>query len=57
MKVKRKCNHLKMVDVKQPPYPNAADNLYFKQKALDIITAIVSGFGLFSAVIFLVTMI
>ena len=42
---------------KSPRYPNAADHNYFARKALDVMTAIASGFGLFSAMIFLVTMI
>ena len=36
---------------------NAADHNYFARRALDVMTAIASGFGLFSAMIFLVTMI
>lgn len=40
----------------QPAYPNAADNRYFTNKALDIITAIVSGLGFIGAMLFLVTM-
>ncbi len=39
------------------PYPNAADERYFKAKALDLLTAIVSGMGLVSAMLFLVTMV
>ena len=38
------------------PYPNAADAQYFKAKALNILTAIVSGMGLVSAMLFLVTL-
>ena len=38
------------------PYPNAADEQYFKNKALNILTAIVSGMGLISAMAFLVTL-
>lgn len=37
-------------------YPNAADERYFKAKALDLLTAIVSGMGLVSAMLFLVTL-
>lgn len=40
----------------RPAYPNAADNSYFTGKALNIITAIVSGMGFVSAMLFLVTM-
>ena len=38
------------------PYPNAADAQYFRAKALNILTAIVSGMGLISAMLFLVTL-
>ena len=57
MKNKRKYSHLRVVNTKEPMYPNAADHNYFTRKALDVLTALVSGFGLFSAMIFLVTMI
>lgn len=40
----------------QPAYPNAADNSYFARKAVDIITAVVSGLGFVSAMLFLLTM-
>lgn len=40
----------------QPAYPGAADNRYFAQKALNVLTAIVSGMGFVSAMLFLVTM-
>lgn len=57
MKNKKTYAHLKVVEARQPRYPNAADHHYFQRKALDVMTAIASGFGLFSAMIFLVTMI
>ena len=57
MKNKKTYSHLRVVETKQPRYPNAADHTYFQRKALDVLTAIASGFGLFSAMIFLVTMI
>lgn len=57
MKNKRKYSHLRVVNTKEPMYPNAADHNYFTRKALDVLTALASGFGLFSAMIFLVTMI
>ena len=57
MKHKKTYAHLRIVESKQPRYPNAADHRYFERKALDVMTAIASGFGLFSAMIFLVTMI
>ena len=40
----------------QPAYPNAADPDYFTRKALDILTAIVSGIGFACAVLFLLTL-
>jgi len=40
----------------QPAYPNAADDSYFARKAVDLITAIVSGMGFVSAMLFLLTM-
>lgn len=54
---KKKYNHLVIVNSKEPIYPNAADHSYFVRKALDVITALASGCGLFAAMIFLVTMI
>ena len=57
MKNKKRCNYLRVVNSREPLYPNAADHNYFARKALDAATAIASGFGLFSAMIFLVTMI
>ncbi len=41
---------------RNPKYPNAADDRYFTTKALDILTAVVSGMGLISAMLFLVTL-
>ena len=49
--------HLYLVQTKEPRYPNAADQNYFTRKALDVLTGLASGLGLFSAMIFLVTMI
>jgi hypothetical protein len=57
MNNKKRYSHLRIVETKAPRYPNAADHNYFARKALDVMTAIASGFGLFSAMIFLVTMI
>ena len=57
MRNKKTYSHLRIVETSQPRYPNAADHNYFARKALDVMTAIASGFGLFSAMIFLVTMI
>lgn len=56
MKKNRKYRHLKVVNTKQPLYPNAASHEYFTRKALDVMTAIVSGMGFTTAMIFLVTM-
>ena len=42
--------------VRQPMYPGAADANYFKQKALDIFTALLSGTGAVSLMVFLVMM-
>ncbi len=57
MKNKKKYSYLRIVNSKEPIYPNAADHNYFARKALDVMTALASGLGLFSAMIFLVTMI
>ena len=57
MKNKKKYTYLRIVNSKEPIYPNAADHNYFARKALDVVTALVSGLGMFSAMIFLVTMI
>lgn len=56
MKRKKKYAHLRIVNTQQPMYPNAADNNYFAQKALDVITGIVSCMGFVTAMVFLVTM-
>lgn len=57
MKQKKSCSHLSVVNSRQPIHPNAADHIYFTRKAVDVMTGIASGFGLFSAMIFLITMI
>ena len=57
MKIKNTYSHLHLVQNKEPRYPNAADHHYFQRKALDVLTGLASGLGLFSAMIFLVTMI
>ena len=44
------------LSVYHPKYPNAAGREYYRQKALDAITAVVSVIGFLSAVIFLFTM-
>lgn len=56
MKHKKRNPKLSIYKPTQPAYPNAADNNYFAAKALNIVTAIVSGMGFVSAMLFLVTM-
>lgn len=56
MKTKKRHSHLTVYKPTQPAYPNAADNRYFAAKALNVMTAIVSGMGFVSAMLFLVTM-
>lgn len=41
---------------RSPMYPGAADDNYFTAKALDILTAIVSGMGMITAILFLLTL-
>jgi len=55
MKKKNPYPHLKVIN-HQPMYPNAADSRYYSQKALDIVTAIISSMGFVSAMVFLVTL-
>ena len=55
MKNTNKYAHLRIYK-SEPMYPNAADHNYFAQKALDVMTAIVSGMGFVTAMLFLVTM-
>lgn len=52
----KKNSHLHIHRPNQPAYPNAADNHYFANKALNVMTAIVSGMGFISAMAFLVTL-
>jgi len=56
MKRTKKYSHLTVLPKEQPKYPNAADHRYFAAKALNLMTALVSGMGLVSAMLFLVTM-
>lgn len=56
MKNTKKYPHLTVYKAGQPKYPNAADNSYFAARALNVMTAIVSGMGLVSATLFLVTL-
>lgn len=41
---------------REPAYPNAADRHYFVEKAVNVATAILSGIGFVSAMVFLATM-
>ena len=56
MKTKKRNSNLTIYRPNQPAYPNAADNRYFAGKALNVMTAIVSGMGFISAMLFLVTL-
>lgn len=56
MKKTKNSRYLTIYKPGRPPYPNAADNRYFADKAVDIITAIVSGLGFVSAMLFLLTL-
>ncbi len=56
MKRQTKYPHLTVYQPRQPMYPNAADSRYFAEKAVNIITAIVSSMGFISAMLFLVTL-
>ena len=42
--------------VNQPKYPGAADRRYFIEKAINIVTAIVSSMGFITAMLFLLTL-
>ena len=57
MKTKKNYRHLTVVKSSRPAYPNAADPSYFAGKALNVVTALVSGMGFISAMLFLVTMV
>ena len=56
MKQKNHKNNLKLYKASAPMYPNAADTNYIARKLLDIATALVSGMGLVTAMIFLITL-
>ena len=51
-----KRNSVRYPSVRQPMYPGAADETYFAAKALEILTAVLSGTGAVTAMLFLVTM-
>ncbi len=48
--------HLHIVRHDGPKYPNAADPQYYAQKAIDVLTAVISAIGFISAMVFMVTM-
>ena len=54
--MKQSHSHLTVYKPRQPRYPGAAEDSYFTAKALDILTAVVSGMGLVTAMLFLVTL-
>lgn len=41
--------------IRQPMYPGAADSRYFREKALEILTAVLSGTGALTIMLILVT--
>lgn len=53
---KRKHNpNLVVYHPRQPIHPNAAEPGYFTRKLLDLVTGIVSGIGLITAMVVLIT--
>ena len=56
MKHHRNRRKLKVYKPQGPAYPNAADTRYFTGRALNILTAVVSGMGFVSSMLFLVTL-
>lgn len=56
MKQKKQNRNIYLVEPKAPRYPNAADRSYYVRKAVDVATAIVSGLGLVSVMLFLVVL-
>lgn len=55
MKQKKRNPNLKVYH-NQPKYPNAASTSYVTRRILDIATAVASGMGLITAMIFLITL-
>jgi len=51
-----KRSHLTIYRPNAPICPNGADNQFFAQRALNILTGVVSGIGFFSALAFLLTL-
>lgn len=56
MNMKKRHHNPNLKLVNQPKYPNAATQQYYRQKVLDIVTAILSTAGFISAMVFLITM-
>ena len=56
MKQKKVSRNLTVRKANEPMYPNAADNNYLARKLLDIATAIASGMGLVTAMLFLIAL-
>lgn len=54
MKRTKHRRNLTVYTYRGPAYPNAADSNYLAQRALNILTGIVSGMGFISAMVFLV---
>lgn len=56
MKKQTSRSHLTLYVPNEPMYPGAADHRYFAEKAVNIITGVVSGMGFLSAMLFLMTL-
>jgi len=52
--MKKTNHHYRTPAARGPMYPNAADANYFSRKASEILTAIVSGMGVLTGMVFLV---
>lgn len=48
--------HLTLYSPSQPKYPGGADRRYFVEKAVNIVTAIISSMGFITAMLFLLTL-
>ena len=56
MKQKKRTANLALYQNQTPRYPNAASSSYVTRKILDVITAIASGIGLITAMVFLISL-
>jgi hypothetical protein len=56
MKVKKNYYTYSAPAVRSYPYPNAAEPGYFAEKVLDGLTALITGIGAITVMIFLITM-